>query len=160
MLIRKRYVRGVIIMVKVLTLGIVGTVLGILAGIYYIILAVVSTPQLLATSGGLSTTFLYALGIAALVFSFIGMGGALLGERGLPSFLLSIKYSYLIREKTIAVVLLIIGALGIFFTASIIGIPSVILFVIAAVMIWRRKDEAESEQETDEGEQEMDTVTY
>jgi hypothetical protein len=158
-LVRKRYVRGVVIMVKVLTLGIVGTVLGILPGIMYFIIAVVSTPQQLATSG-FSTSFLYAAGIAALVFSFIGMGGALLGERGLPSFLLSIKYSYLVGEKTIAVLLLIIGAIGIFFTGSIYGIPSAILFVIAAVMIWRRKDETESEQETGEGEQEMDTVTY
>jgi hypothetical protein len=158
-LIRKRYVRGVVIMVKVLTLGIVGTVLGVIGSIWYFIIAVVYTPQQLATLG-FSASSLYALGITALVFSFIGMGGALLGERGLPSFLLSIKYSYLVGEKTIAVLLLIIGAIGIFFTGSIYGIPSAILFVIAAVMIWRRKDETESEQETGEGEQEMDTVTY
>jgi hypothetical protein len=146
-------------MVKVLTLGIAGTVLGILAGTNYIINAAVFTPQQLATSG-LSASYLYAAGIAALVFSFIGMGGALLGERGFPSFLLSIQYSYLVREKTIAVVLLIIGAIGVFFASSIFGLPSAILFVIAAVKIWRRKGETESEQETDEGEQEMDTVTY
>jgi hypothetical protein len=146
-------------MVKVLTLGIVGTVLGILAGIYYIIVAVVSTPQQLAILG-LPASYFYAAGIVALVFSFIGMGGALLGERGLPSFLLSLQYSYLVREKTIAVVLLIIGAIGVFFAGSIYGLPSAILFVIAAVKIWRRKDETESEHETGEGEEEIDTVSY
>ena len=147
-------------MVKVLTLGIVGTVLGTLAGIYNFVLAyVVYTPQQLATLG-LTASYFYITGIAALVFSFIGMGGALLGERGLPSFLLSLQYSYLVHEKTIAVVLLIIGAIGVFFSSSIFGLPSAILFVIAGVKIWRRKDETESEQETGEGEQEMDTVTY
>ncbi len=145
-------------MVKVLTLGIVGTVLGILAGIFYITIAVFSTPQELTS--GLTASYYYTVGIAALVFAFIGTGGALLGERGLPSFLLMLKYSYLVREKTIAVVLLIIGAIGICLTTSLFGLPSAILFVIAAVKIWRRKDETESEDETSEDEQEMDTVTY
>jgi hypothetical protein len=147
-------------MVRILTLGIIGTVLGVLAGIYNFAIAYFELFTTQQATMGLTASYFYITGIVAIVFSFIGMGGALLGERGLPSFLLSLQYSYLVREKTIALVLLIIGAIGVFFTSSLIGLPTAILFVIAGVKTWRRKDEIESEQETGEGEQEIDTYTY
>jgi len=147
-------------MVKVSTLGIIGTILGILAGVYELfVIPIIYTPQQLATMG-YTTSYLYGAGIAAFVFSFIGLAGALVGERGLPSFLLTSKYFYFIREKTISAMLLIVGAIGIFFATSLIGIPSTILFVVAGVIMWRKKDETAIEQETNEAEQETDVVTY
>jgi len=147
-------------MVKVFTLGIIGTVLGILAGVYeLVVLSIMYTPQQLAAAGN-SASYLYVAGIAAFVFSFIGLAGAFVGERGLPSFLLTSKYFYFIRQTTISAILLIVGAIGIFFATSLIGIPSTILFAVAGVRMWRKKDETSLEQETDEAEQETDAVTY
>jgi len=170
-------------MVKVFILGITGTILGILAGVYELfVLPSQYTPQQLAASG-LSTSYLFAAGIAAFVFSFIGLAGALVGERGLPSFLLTPRFFYS-RERTTAAIsltisailhhmmrkrtsrntisagLLIIGAIGIFLATSLIGLPSTILFAGAGVIMWRKKDETALEQETDEMEQEIDAVTY
>jgi uncharacterized membrane protein len=147
-------------MVRVFTLGIIGTILGILAGVYELfIVSRMYTPQQLATMG-YSASFFYAAGIAALVFSFIGMAGALVGERGFPSFLLASQYFYLIREKTISIILLIVGAIGVLFATSLVGLPSTILFVVAGVKMWRKKDETAIEQETDEAEQETDVIPY
>jgi len=168
-------------MVKVITLGIMGTILGILAGVCELVVyPILYTPQQLATMG-YSTLYLYGTAIAAVVFSFIGMAGALVGERGLPSFILTPKYSYVARERTIgtillivsafraflansgkkaSAILLIVGAIGVFFATSVIGLPSTILFVVAGVKMWRKKDETAIEQETDEAEQETDIVTY
>lgn len=136
-------------MVKVITLGIIGTILGILAGVSEIfVVSSVYSPQQVATMG-LSMSYLYGAGIAAFVFSFIGLAGALVGERGLPSLLLTSKYFYFIREKTISAILLIVGAIGILFATSLVGFPSTILFVVAGVKMWRKKDETAIEQETD-----------
>jgi len=136
-------------MVKVITLGIIGTILGILAGVSEIfVISSVYSSQQVATMG-LSMSYLYGAGIAAFVFSFIGLAGALVGERGLPSFLLASKYFYFIREKTISTILLIVGAIGILFATSLVGFPSTILFVVAGVKMWRKKDETAIEQETD-----------
>lgn len=147
-------------MVKVFTLGIIGTILGILAGVYEIfVIPNFYTPQQVATMG-LTTSYLYGAGTAAFVLSFIGLAGAMVGERGLPSFLLTSKYFYFIREKTISAILLIIAAIGILLATSLIGFPSTILFGVAAVKMWRKKDETAIEQETDEAEQETDVVTY
>jgi hypothetical protein len=147
-------------MVKVITLGIIGTILGILAGVSEIfVISSVYSSQQVATMG-LSMSYLYGAGIAAFVFSFIGLAGALVGERGLPSFLLASKYFYFIREKTISAILLIVGAIGILFATSLVGFPSTILFVVAGVKMWRKKDETAIEQETNEAEQETDVVTY
>ena len=147
-------------MVKVFTLGIIGTILGILAGVYELfVLPIIYTSQQLAAMG-YTMSYLYGAGIGAFVFSFIGLAGTLVGERGLPSFLLTSKYFYFIREKTISAMLLIVGAIGIFFATSLIGIPSTILFIVAGVIMWRKKDETAIEQETNEAEQETDVVTY
>ena len=135
-------------MVKVFTLGIIGTILGILAGVLFIVLASIYPPEQLATIG-YTSSYLYEAGIAAFVFSFVGMAGALVGERHLPSFLLTSKYFYFIREKTISAILLIVGAIGVFFATSLFGVPSMILFVVAGVKMWRKKDETAMEQETD-----------
>jgi len=170
-------------MVKVFTLGIIGTIFGILAGIYELfVTTIIYTPQQLAAAGQ-TTSYLYASGIAAFVFSFIALAGAWVGERGLPPSLQTPKM-YIVRERTIgtmlltasaiwrlisrsrsstqtvSAVLLIIGAIGIFFATSIIGIPSTILFAVAGVRMWRKKDETMLEQETDEVEQETDAITY
>jgi hypothetical protein len=146
-------------MVKVSTLGIIGTILGILAGVYeLVLLPMVYTSQELAAMGN-SLSYVHAAGIAAFVFSFIGLAGALVGERGLPSFLLTSKYFYFVRETTISAILLILGAIGIFLTTSLVGLPSTILFVVAGVKMWRKKDETGPGQETDEAEQETDVVT-
>jgi hypothetical protein len=147
-------------MVKVSTLGIIGTILGILAGVYEIFVIPMIYTSEQAASMGLTTSYIHAAGIAAFVFSFIGLAGALVGERGLPSLLLASKYFYFVREKTISAILLILGGIGVFFATSLMGLPSTILFVVAGVKMWRKKDETPLGQETDEAEQETDVVTF
>ena len=106
-------------MSKAFWLGVIGLIFGILGGIFAGLIGSIGDAFGAGSSG------LYANAAGAVIFSIVGMAGAILEKR-----------------KWLGGGLMIIGALGVLISISLFGFLTFILFLIGAIVIFTTKKPA------------------
>jgi hypothetical protein len=104
---------------RVFWLGVIGLIFGIIGAVLAIILQNIS--EAFGATGG---TNLYTNAAGAIIFSIVGMAGAVFEDR-----------------RIIGGLLMIIGAVGVLISISALGVVTLILFLIGGVLILVRKRE-------------------
>lgn len=105
-------------MSKVFWLGVIGLIFGILGAVAAIMI------QSIGEAFGAGGANLYYNAAGAIIFSVVGMAGAVLEQR-----------------RILGGLLMIIGGLGVLISISVLGILSLILFVIGGILILAQKKE-------------------
>jgi len=111
--------RGVRTVSRVFWLGIIGLFFGIIGAVIAIAVQSISEAFVATTS-----TNLYYNAAGAMIFSVVGMAGAVLEQR-----------------RIIGGLLMIIGSLGVLISISLFGVISFFFFVIGGILILIRKRE-------------------
>ncbi len=105
---------------KAFWLGIIGAIFGILGALVAVLIQIINESLANPASG----SSLYVNAAGAIVFSIVGIAGGVLEKR-----------------KILGAVLMIIGALGVVISLSILGVLTFILFLVGGIIILAQKKE-------------------
>jgi hypothetical protein len=141
-------------MSRVFWLGVTGLIFGILGAVLVVLLESIG---LVGATGDTSLSFNAAV---AIVFSIVGMIGAILEQRRIPSFgatsgiapyynaagpivfsIIGIVEAILEHRRILGGLLMIVGAVGVLTSISVFGMPSFFLFLIGGILILAQKKE-------------------
>jgi hypothetical protein len=140
-------------MSRVFWLGVTGLFLGIFGAVLVVLL------QSIGVVGATDDISLTCNAAVAVVFSIVGMTGAILEQRRIPSFLATIAVSphynaagpivfsligvaeAMLEHRRILGLFMIIGAVGVLTSISVFGIPTFFLFLVGGILILAHKRE-------------------